>query len=81
MVTITQNNHGTLFVAIGGRTVADSACIRRQRGFYNHETKQYVPAPKFTPRRARKEPGRVLALLDMTGTDVSGLTLADVVWA
>ena len=56
-----------------GDLLADSATFRRQRGFHNKATGEYVAAKDFTLRGIRKGgAGHVAAYLGMTGTDITG---------
>jgi hypothetical protein len=70
-VIITTNEFGTFFVDINGELVADSATFRRQRGFFNKKTQQWIKAPKFTKKNIIKNPRMVLHLLSDTGLDIS----------
>ena len=74
---VTKNEYGTIFVEMDGVLIADSATFRRQRGFNNKATGQWVNASKFTPRNVKKNPALVIDFLMQTGT----LTGASVVVA
>jgi len=67
----------TLFVALDGVDIANSSCIRRQRGFWNKLTQEYVDAKDFTPRKVRANPGLVLGYLAATGTEIAAAVRID----
>lgn len=76
LVEITKNEHNTFFVSINGVAVADSATIKRQRGFWNKVTKQFTCGKKFTRKNIKKDPYIVLQYLDKTG-----IPIEEGVWA
>lgn len=67
-ITVTANNFGTLFIELDGQLIADSATWRRQRGFNNKLTGEWVPAKDFTPAKVKATPALVTAYLAATGT-------------
>ncbi len=68
MLTVTRNDFGTVFVHLDGVLIADSATFRRQRGFNNKLTGEWVPARGFTPRKVAADPSLVTDFLARTGT-------------
>ena len=76
-IIVTKNEYNTLFIEMDGVLIADSATFRRQRGFNNKATGQWVNASKFTPRNVKNNPALVIDFLMQTGT----LTVASVVIA
>lgn len=77
MITITKNEYNTLFVSYEGQDIADSTTFRRRRGFWNRATQQWVPAPRFTPAKVKKDPGMVIGLLAATGMQVIAPVVVD----
>ncbi len=64
---ITKNEFNTIFIELDGVLIADSATFRRQRGFSNKATKQWIIAKGFTPRNIAAKPAIVAEFLAATG--------------